>query len=68
MYNNISSNEPINENVEVSWRIDVNRFKNVIYPLVFADSGLTIGEAYIAWTVGQMAETISALVIRLEDM
>jgi hypothetical protein len=53
--------EPLHEGQEVAWLVFLDRFEQVIYPLLFEKRGYSRGEALIIWTLQQQTESIEEL-------
>lgn len=67
MYNDYNSNDPLNEDVEVSWRIWLDRFDKVIYPILFRDRGISKDTALLVWQNSKIQDEIENLGNKLDS-
>ena len=62
-----ASKEPLDERVEVGWKISLDRFENVIYPELFAPRGYTKSEAHMLWAITSLSDDIHELQSTMKD-
>lgn len=53
--------EPLEEEVEESWLVFLNRFEQEIYPTLFEPRGYTKPDAMIVWTLSRMETTLDEI-------
>lgn len=61
------SDEPLDEAVEVSWNIYMERFKTQIYPVIFQAYKVPFDIALLTWGIAKLHDEVAELRTVLAD-
>jgi hypothetical protein len=61
------SDEPLDEEIEISWLTFLRRFETQIYPSLFKSSGISMSDAMLLWELSNLRNEITSLREDLSD-
>lgn len=61
------SKAPLEERLEVGWKVALERFRDVIYPELFKPHGYTLAEAHILWSIDILSNDVRSMQASLDN-